>query len=74
MEMTTRPAQATEGDSIEHDLVPGFTMRVKGTRPCETDGARPEPHDAYQVTDPEGNEDWLCAYDVHKSMMQHPRR
>ena len=54
------------GDIIEHRLMPGFTMPVLETRECETDGNRPEPHLAYKVTDPEGNEDWLCAMDVQK--------
>ena len=54
------------GDVIEHRLMPGFTMTVKGTRDCETDWNRPEPHLSYNVTDPEGNDDWLCAHDVQK--------
>jgi hypothetical protein len=54
------------GDTIEHELMPGFAMRVQDTRECETDAARPEPHSAYKITDPDGNEDWLCAYDVLK--------
>lgn len=60
------PAEAIIGDRIEHELVPGFTMLVEESEPCETDCARPELHRQYQVTDPEGNTDWLCAYDVRK--------
>lgn len=52
------------GDIIEHRLMPGFEMKVQDTRDCETDYARPEPHLAYRITDPDGNEDWLCAYDL----------
>jgi hypothetical protein len=26
--------------------------------------SREEKHLAYKITDPEGNEDWLCGYDV----------
>jgi hypothetical protein len=58
------PTSAVVGDRIEHKLVPGFVMIVQDTRPCETDGARPVPHEAYQITDPDGNVDWLCAYDA----------
>lgn len=54
------------GDKIEHRLMPGFTMKVEGTEPCETDASRSEPHLMYQVTDPEGNTDWLCAMDVQR--------
>jgi hypothetical protein len=57
------------GDKIEHTLFPPgmFTMPVLETRDCETDGNRPEPHLAYRVIDPEGNEDWLCAHDVRRA-------
>ena len=58
--------QFKAGDKIEHRLMPGFTMTVEDTRPCETDANRPEPHQALKVTDPEGNEDWLCATDVQR--------
>jgi hypothetical protein len=58
--------QFKAGDKIEHRLMPGFTMTVEDTRPCETDANRPEPHQALKVTDPEGNEDWLCANDAQK--------
>jgi hypothetical protein len=54
------------GETIEHRLMPGFTMTVLETRDCETDANRPEPHLAYRVTDPEGNDDWLCAYDIQR--------
>jgi hypothetical protein len=52
------------GDTIEHTLMPGFPMQVQDTKACEIDSARPEPHLQYKITDPEGTEDWLCAYDV----------
>lgn len=55
------------GDRIEHNLMPGFVMTVQATDKCETDSARPEDHLMYQVTDPEGNTDWLCAYDVRRA-------
>lgn len=58
--------QLNVGDAIGHNLMPGFIMKVLGTRACETDWNRPEPHLAYEVIDPEGNRDWLCAYDVHR--------
>jgi len=66
MNDTQAPAKGIkQGDRIEHDLMPGFAMAVQDVRPCETDGARPESHKSYKITDPDGNEDWLCAYDVH---------
>jgi len=66
MNDTTAPAKGVQdGDKIEHDLMPGFVMAVREVKPCETDGARPEGHSQYLVTDPEGSDDWLCAYDVH---------
>lgn len=68
MNMQTEPAVAAVGEKIEHDLMPGFVMEVRGTAPCEEDFARPTPHSKYLVTDPEGNDDELCAYDVHKRM------
>ena len=58
------PHQAAVGDRIEHELMPGFGMTVEAARPCETDVTRPVPHQQYKITDPDGNEDWLCAYDV----------
>lgn len=54
------------GDVIEHNDMPGFRMKVLDTEPCETDSARPNEHLAYKTRDPEGREDWLCAYDVRK--------
>ncbi|MCW2898842.1 MAG: hypothetical protein JWO67_1107 [Streptosporangiaceae bacterium] len=60
------PAVATTGDTIEHELMPGMRMKVLDTSGCETDSARPEPHQMYKVIDPGGSEDWLCAYDVVK--------
>ncbi len=58
--------QYEAGTLIEHRLMPGFTMTVQDTRDCETDANRPDPHKAYKVTDPEGNEDWLGAHDVQR--------
>lgn len=54
------------GDVIEHKLVPGFRMTVEDVRSCETDLTRRDQHDQYLITDPEGNKDWLCAYDVRE--------
>ena len=61
-----KPAEAEVGDMIEHRLMAGFRMKVEGLEPCATGPDRPEPHSAYKITDPEGNEDSLCAYDVRK--------
>ena len=58
--------QFKTGDVIEHRLMPGFTMPVLDTRECEIDGNRPAPHLAYKIEGPDGNEDWLCAWDVQK--------
>ena len=58
------PATAETGDRIEHKLIPGFTMPVLEAKDCETDSARPDAHRQYRVIDPEGNEDWVCGYDV----------
>lgn len=55
------------GDMIEHELLPGFRMKVLATRDCETDWNRDEPHQSYKIVDFEGNEDWLCAYDVRRA-------
>lgn len=52
------------GTMIEHRLVPAFAIRVEAVRECEISPSRPGPHLAYRVTDPAGNTDWLCAYDV----------
>ena len=66
MNSTQAPARGVGiGHKIEHDLMPGFVMTVQAAEPCETDGARAEEHAKFEVTDPEGNQDWLCAYDVH---------
>lgn len=54
------------GEVIEHRLMPGYTMTVEDTRPCEMDPVTPESHRAYKVLDPEGNADWLCANDVQR--------
>jgi hypothetical protein len=57
---------ARPGQMIEHKLMPGFPMSVLDTERCETDPAagRGETHDQYKIIDPDGNTDWLCAYDV----------
>ena len=55
------------GQQIEHKLVPGFVMEVQDLKRCETDAARPGPHMQYKITGPDGNTDWLCAYDVRKA-------
>lgn len=65
--------QYKKGDKIEHRLMPGLIMPVLDVRKCETDSARPEPHLAYRVTDPEGNDDWLCAYDCQRPGERLPR-
>ena len=44
--------------------MPGFVMTVEATEPCEVSGDRTEPHQCYEITDPDGGIDWLCAYDV----------
>ena len=65
MKQMTEPHRARKGDRIAHDLLPGFAMTVEDVGHCTPDGARPVPHQMYKITDPGGNEDWLCAYDVH---------
>ncbi len=55
-----------EGDVIEHHLLPGFGMPVLEVEACETDANRSEPHARYRIVDPEGQPDWLCAYDVKR--------
>jgi hypothetical protein len=59
-----QPAIAEVGDLIEHTLMPGFLMRVQAVLACEVDSNRSEPHDRFEIIDPVGNRDWLCAYDV----------
>lgn len=59
-----KPYHAGPGDRVEHKLMPGFVMTVHETKDCETDVYRSQPHQQYRVTDPEGNGDWVCAYDV----------
>ena len=49
---------------IEMTLMPGYVMEVLAEEACETDTGRPDPHSQYKVIDPDGNEDWLCAYDI----------
>lgn len=53
------------GDVIEHTGLPGFRMRVREVGDC-ADEIRPESHPRYKVIDPEGCEDWLCAYDARR--------
>jgi hypothetical protein len=57
-------ADLTVGDVIEHKHLTGFAMVIEAVAPCETDTARPQPHNSFQIVDPEGNLDWLCGYDV----------
>ena len=66
MNQMTKPATAAVGDKVEHDLMPGFAMAVEDVADCETDTNRSLPHSQYKITDPEGNTDWLCGYDVSK--------
>lgn len=66
-EHDSKPAQDIGiGDRIEHKLIPGFQMTVQETDACETGPGRDEQHMQFRITDPEGNTDWLCAYDVRK--------
>jgi hypothetical protein len=68
MNDTREPARGiTLGGKIAHDLEPGFVMTVEAVEPCDMGGALPEEHAQFQVTDPAGNTDWLCAYDVHRA-------
>jgi hypothetical protein len=63
----TQPARNIDpGDKIAHDLMPGFPMKVLAVRPCETSTGREQLHEQFEVTDPEGRPDWVCAYDVHR--------
>jgi hypothetical protein len=61
---TTPAAGVKAGDKITHDLLPSFVLHVREVKPCETGGSRPGPHDQYLVADPEGYDDWLCAFEV----------
>ena len=61
------PLVAAVGDIIEHELMPGFRMQVQAVADCDTDWNRSEPHLKYTITDPAGNQDDLCAYDVRKA-------
>jgi hypothetical protein len=49
------------GDRIVHNLMPWFVMTVQAVKPCETDD-----HQAVQITDPEGMQDWLCTREVRQ--------
>lgn len=52
------------GDKLMHTRVPAdqaAVLTVLKTRKC---GELPHTHLAYRVTDPEGTEDWVCAYDL----------
>lgn len=60
------PAVAVKGDQVIHEFVPGWVMVVEDVEPCETAGGRSEPHQMYKITDPDGNTDWLCSFDVKK--------
>ena len=52
------------GDTVEHRLVPGYRMPVQDRKPCETDAIHPAEHPSYLVRDPQGEETWVCHYDV----------
>lgn len=54
------------GNKIEFKGMPGFRMEVLEVADCEIDTNRAEPHVQYRITDPEGQSDWLCAYDVNR--------
>lgn len=59
-----RVADLHVGDLIEHKLLPGFGMTIQEVAPCPQDQGRPLPHNSFRIVDPEGEEDWLCGYDV----------
>ena len=66
MNNTMTPAKGiAAGQWIEHDLMPGYAMEVREVRACEPEPPRSAEHDSYKITDPEGQTDWLCAFDVH---------
>lgn len=69
MDNMTKPLTASVGDVIAHDLMPQsvWTGQVLGVEDCETGPEREEPHSAFRVIDSEGNEDTVCAYDVHRA-------
>ena len=71
-DMTAPARHLGHGDKIEHDLMPGFPMTIQGVGTCETSVTGHEPHAKYKITDPDGNEDWLCAYDVHPVRKDRP--
>ena len=61
------PAIADEGDRIEMVLAPGYSMTVLSVKPCESGSDnRSGPHSQFRIIDPEGNADWLCAWDCVK--------
>lgn len=49
------------GDRIECTLLPGFVMTVEAVDPCETPECA-----ALRITDPAGEQDWLCSRDVRR--------
>lgn len=49
------------GDRIECTLLPGFVMTVQAVDTCET----PECV-SLRITDPAGEQDWLCSRDVRQ--------
>jgi hypothetical protein len=70
MNSCSEPIQGVKvGDVIGMDLIPDalWTGPVLEVRECETNGGRQIPHSSFRVLDPEGIEDWLCAYDAHKA-------
>jgi len=61
------PTVAKDNDRIEMVLAPGYSMTVLRVASCEPGPAnRSGPHSKYRIIDPEGNADWLCAWDVVK--------
>lgn len=58
---------AVPGDWIAYDRKPAIRMMVQAVKTCDLTPAGTEPHHAYQVTDPSGETDWVCALDVHHS-------
>lgn len=55
----TEAVELAVGDPVEHRLMPGRVMTVLNVRDCEQDPGQP-PHKAYEVTGPDGRNDWLC--------------
>ena len=63
----TSPAIAQKGGRVVHDHLPGYVMEVLNKKPCETDPVlHPVEHSQYLVTDPAGDEKWVCGYELHR--------